>query len=282
MSASPRLKFGVLAVGLSCLLAGYVVAQQEALQDQPAAAIDQPAAQPRAGQTNQPNTQRREYTANFRGNQAAAGAQQQEVQRYVTGCLLSKNQAEVELGEFAQQQSQSPQVKEFAQMVVQDHGKLVQQLKQLAGTQGTANRTDGQLGERTQPAAARNAAGQNAAEPSTAIRATANNTAVDQLLALEKQIVERCTQAAKEELQQKQGAEFDKCYIGGQIGGHMHMLAALQVIQQDGPEQLRQIAQEAQPTVQMHLDQAKEIMKQLEGAGATGPRAARQPTQPQR
>jgi predicted outer membrane protein len=281
MSASPRLRFGILAAGLSCLLAGYVVAQQEAVQEQPSAAIDQPAAQPTVGQTDRPSTQRREYTANFRGNQANAGAQQQEVQRYITGCLLSKNQAEVELGEFAQQQAQSPEVKEFAQMMVQDHNKLIQKLKQVAGTQGTANRTEGQLGERALPAN-RDVAGQNAAELNATNRTANSNSAVDQLLTLERQIVERCTQAAKEELQQKQDAEFDKCYIGSQIGGHMHMLAALEVIQQQGPEQLQQIAQQAQPNVQKHLDQAKQIMKQLEGAGATGTRAARQPTQPQR
>jgi predicted outer membrane protein len=276
MSASPRLRFAIAAAGLSCLFAGYVVAQQQVVQEQPDAAIDQPAADNPAGQTDRLKTPRREYTANFRGDQAKGGAQH-DVQRYIVGCLLSKNQAEVEMGEFAQQQSQSPQVKEFAQMLVQDHSKLIKKLQQISGTQAKA-----QPGERTLAAADRDAAGQNVAELKATDRNVASNSAVDQLLALERQIVERSTQAAKEDLQQKQGADFDKCYVGSQIVGHGHMLAALEVLQQQGPQEIQQLAQEAQPNVQKHLEHAKQIMKQLEGAGAAGSRAARQPTTPQR
>jgi predicted outer membrane protein len=264
-------------------MAGYALAQQTIVQEQPNSAIEQPADQtPGTGQTDRLNSPRRESTANFRGNSANAGGQHSEVQRYVAGCLLAKNQAEVELGKFAQQQAESPQVKEFAQMMVQDHGKLIQQLQQVAGNQSGAQPTADNA-ERTRPQANRDLAGQNAAEATAANRANGANSAVDQLLAMEKQIVERCTQSAKEELQQKQGVEFDKCYMGSQIGGHMQMLAALEVIQQQGPEPLQKLAQQAQPQVQKHLDQAKQIMQQLEGAGTTGARAARQPTsQPKR
>jgi len=258
------------------------VAQQQTVREQPGAAVDQPAVQnPAIGQSDRLDTQRREFTANFRGNQANAGAQNQEVQRYIAGCLLSKNQAEVEMAEFAQQQSQTPEVKEFAQMMVQDHNKLIQKLQKVAGTQTDAQ-AGAQTGERTQAATTRDAAGQNAVQLKAANRTANHNSAVSQLLAMERQIVERCAQAAREELQQMQGAEFDKAYIGQQIGGHLHMLAALEVIQQQGPEELQQLAQQAQPEVKKHLDHAKQIMKQLEGAGTAGSRAARQPTQPQR
>jgi predicted outer membrane protein len=279
MSASPRLKFGFLAASLSCLLTGYVVAQQETVREPSEAAIEQPDAQNPAGQTDRLKSQRREYTANFRGNRADAGAQTQEIQRYLVGCMLAKNQAEVELSKFAQQQTQSPEVKEFAQMLVQDHGKFIQKLQQLAGDQTTT--IGNQPGERTQPAENREAVSQNAAELNAANRAASSNSAVDQLLTLEKQIVERCAQSARDELQQKQGVEFDKCYVGSQVAGHMQMLAALEVLQEQGPEQIQQIAQEAQPNVQKHLVHAKQILKQLEGAGPAGTRATR-PTQPQR
>jgi putative membrane protein len=290
MSASPRLLFAIAAAGLSCLLAGYVVAQQETASEQPGAAIDQPAAQNPAGQTERLKTERREYTANFRGDRTNAGAAIQDIQRYIAGCLLAKNQAEVEMGEFAQQHSQSPEVKEFAQMLVQDHSKFVQKLQKVAGAQADARSATGQAtearveiaaGERTEPASNREAAGQNAAEL-TATNRAAGNSAVDQLLALERQIVERGMQAAKEDLQQKQGADFDKCFVGSQIVGHTHMLAALEVLQQQGPEQIQQLAQEAHPNVQKHLEHAKQLIKQLEGASPAGNRAARQPTQPQR
>jgi predicted outer membrane protein len=286
MSASPRLRFGIVAAGLSCLFAGYVVAQQEQQEqeiqrEQPAAVDQLDAPGPAAGQTDRSKATRREYTANFRGNPANAGAQQ-DVQRYIVGCLLAKNQAEVEMGKFAQQQSQSPEVKEFAQMLVQDHGKLIQKIQQVARADAADGQPTAQPGDRTRPAAGREAAGQNAVELDATNRAAGNNSAVDQLIALEQQIVERSTQSAKEDLQQKQGAEFDKCYVGSQIVGHAHMLSALEVLQQQGPEAVQQLAQEAQPGVKKHLEHAKQLMKQLEGAGAAGSRAARQPTQPQR
>ena len=277
MSASPKLRFGIAAAGLFCLFAGYVMAQQQ-VGEREGAAIDQPAAQnpaigQREGQNDRATSQPREYTANFRGNQQNAGSQSQDVQRYVAGCLLFKNQAEVEMAEFAQQKAETPEVKEFAQKMVQDHGKLVQQLQKMAGTQA---------GDRAGATVTSEAAGQNAADQNTANRTADKNSAVDQLLAMERQITERCTQMAREELEQKDGAEFDKCYITAQIGGHMHMLAALEVIQQQGPEQLQQLAQQAHPQVQKHLDHAKQIIKQLEGeADATGSREARQPSRTQ-
>lgn len=44
--------------------------------------------------------------------------------------------AEVQLGELAQQKAESPQVKEFAQRMVNDHSKANDQLKQLAAKEG--------------------------------------------------------------------------------------------------------------------------------------------------
>lgn len=74
----------------------------------------------------------------------------------------------------------------------------------------------------------------------------------------------------KDEMQQKSGAQFDKGYIGWSIGAHTHALAALEVIGQQTQGQLAQIAQQAQPKVQQHLEMAKQIMKQLDGqAGGT-------------
>lgn len=286
MSISPKLPFAITALGISCLFAGYVVAQQQ-VGDRKNTTFDQPAAQnpaignqpgqadaQREGQIDRNTPQSREYTTNFRGNPQNAAGQNQDVQRYIAGCLLSKNQAEVEIAEFAQQQAQTPEVKEFAQKMVQDHGKLIQDLHKVSSNVST-NRAD------SDAATTRDTTGQNAVDQIATNRATNANSAVDQLLAMDRQITERCTQAAREELQQKQGVEFDKCYIGSQINGHVHMLAALEVIQQQGPEQLQQIAKQAHPQVQKHLEHAKQIMKQLDGdAAATASRGTQ--AQPQR
>ena len=44
--------------------------------------------------------------------------------------------AEVELGQLASQRAESPDVKQFGQRMVQDHGKANDQLKQLAQSKG--------------------------------------------------------------------------------------------------------------------------------------------------
>jgi putative membrane protein len=46
--------------------------------------------------------------------------------------------AEVELGKLAAQKAQSPQVKQFGQRMVDDHGKANEQLKQLASNKGVS------------------------------------------------------------------------------------------------------------------------------------------------
>jgi putative membrane protein len=48
--------------------------------------------------------------------------------------MIADNTAEVELGKYAAEKATSPQVKRFAQMMVDDHSKAGDQLKQIAAT----------------------------------------------------------------------------------------------------------------------------------------------------
>jgi len=290
MSASLRIKVGVFAAGLSCVLAGFAAAQRE----------EQAPGQPRAGQIDRPATrqrqqQRQPYTAQFRGTQGTAG-QKQEVERYLASCLSIKNQAEIEANEFAQQQAENPEVKQFAQQMVKDHQQLAQKLQQVPSFQVSAQRSSQTPGARgqfdaqqqandtTRPPGSQAPPGlnRNANQALTADQPAGQSGALKELLDVDRQITDRCWQMMREELQAKSGPEFDKCYLGIQIGGHTHMLAALEVIEQQTQGELRQVAQEARPTVQQHLDHAKELFKQLEASSRTGAQAERQPNRTQR
>jgi predicted outer membrane protein len=292
MSASLKLKGGVLAAALSCLVAGLAVAQQ--LQQAPGT-------QPRPGQPGQPGQRDRaatqpaqrgqQYTAEFRGTQTAGGQTSQEIEHYLANCLLIKNKAEVELGQFAQQQAQSPEVKEFAQMLIKDHQQAIQKLQPLAGAQG-AQGTSQRPGARqydtqqSTPAAQRQgqALNQDADQSLTSTQPGKQNDALSQLTEIDRQISERCQELVREELQSKSGPEFDHCFVAAQIGSHTHMLAALDVLGQRSQGELRQFVQEAKPVVQRHLEHAKQLAKtqmQAQTGARAGSQAERQPGQPQ-
>jgi len=306
MSALFRVSIGAVAVGLCCLPLGAARAQQTTNRNpgeiKPAQAQSDAAnptgqsgratsSQIDRSQPGRTSQGRQPYTANYRGAQASG--QNSGVENYLANCLLKKNQGEIELGKFASQQSQNPQVKEFAQQVVKDHQQVVEKLQQVAGAGGSTTRTsstsldtsarsetDRPARERTRtPASSATDTTQSGAEARTNRIASDRDTsesvtstsrtsaqgsgALQQLASIEEKIAERCQQALREELQQKSGAEFDECFVGSQIAGHMQMLAALEVISQEDQGQLKQIAEEAKPTVQKHLEHAKQLAKQL-------------------
>jgi len=314
MSASLRMRFGVMSAGLVCLLLSYAVAQQDT-------AIDKTRADANAsGQTDRATTGQADPTTsgiggrnvsesnqnrtNYRAAQTAV-AGHNPVEHFLAACMLGQNKAEVELSQIALQKSENAEVKQFAQKMITDHQKMIEQLQPLVVAQGGANHaassilggnseargriesTEGRTSDTTALPGSSGASqtiapsGTTAAVPS--VTATAETTtsaghgnAVHELMQIDRQINERCLQMAKDELQQKSGAEFDKCYVGNAIGMHAHALAALEVIGKQTQGTLAQVAQQAQPNVQQHFDHAKQLMKQLEGqSGATGTRAQR-------
>jgi predicted outer membrane protein len=293
------MKMGATAAGLLSLLAAYVVGQQISGQ------LDRPGTQQRdrsaIRQTDRNQSDRVTTEYGQRDLQARAGAHSQEVEKYLANCLVMKNQGEIELAQLAQERAQNPEVKQFAQKMVQDHSKFAQHLQQLTGGASGAGRTPGA----TTPGGARQFDAQANASDSTQLPGSPGarqpNTqdlnenvvgtaqlqpqsgGLQQLAQIERQIAERCKQAIREDLEQKSGAEFDKAYVGTQIGAHIHMLAALEVIGQQGQGQLAQLAQQAQPTVQQHLDHAKQLIQQLDQGGRTGVRTqAERPSRTQR
>jgi len=252
-----------------------------------------------AGEFNQNRT-------NYRAAETAAGGHN-PVDHFLAVCLLGQNKAEVELSQIALQKSENAEVKQFAQKMITDHQKMIDQLQPLAMMQGGANRgassilggnsesqgrSETTVGRTTDTAALPGSSGASqtiapsgttAAVPpanaTTEAATTSSNSAhgdsgIHQLMQIDRQINERCLQMAKDELQQKSGAEFDKCYVGNAIGMHSHALAALEVIGKQTQGTLAQVAQQGQPTVQQHLDQAKQMMKQLDSqTDATASRA---------
>jgi putative membrane protein len=216
MSISRKERAGVLAASLSCLLAGYALAQQFT-PGQP-------------GATTQPR----------QGEQPATGASA-DVDRYLASCWQAKNQAEIEISQLAERQAQNPQVKQFAQKMVQAHSELSRRLQPLAAGQGTT---------------------------AGATAAAGTNPAISQLIEIDRQIAEQTTSAMKQKLEEKSGSEFDQCYVAGQVACHTQASAALGVIAQRATGQLKQLASQTKQTVDQHLREVEQLAQQLrQGAG---------------
>jgi predicted outer membrane protein len=338
MSASFSLRFGIGTAALSCLMLGYVDAQQATsgsrdsnISNPGSAAPDSNAA--RSGQTGRSSAVQsgqatsptagqsgRTYTANY-GNATQTAGANSEIEHFMANCLLAENEAEVQLTQIAQQQAQSSDVKQFAQKMAQDHRQMIQQLQQVAGmqgsrpgsassssssntdTRGTTTSRDRQSSSASELPSSPGVSGANetasSALPGSSGASSAAGTsgrsslsssqttdlaggvssapsggALQQLGQLERQILDRKMQLTKEDLQQKQGAEFDKCFVATIIPAHVHAVAELEVLEKQGG-QLGQIAQQARPIVQQHLDHAKQLIKQLDNQSAGSSTAER-------
>jgi hypothetical protein len=85
------------------------------------------------------------------------------------------------------------------------------------------------------------------------------------LLSVKQEIAQECLNLEKKDLQEKQGVEVDKCYIGSQIVKHTDMLAQLTVAQRHAQDsQFKEMLGQGIQKTQQHLEMAKGIMKQLE------------------
>ncbi len=71
-----------------------------------------------------------------------------------------------------------------------------------------------------------------------------------------------------QELSQKEGAQFDKCYMHGQVAAHMAMADHLAVFSRAGGENLQTLCQEGLQTTRQHLQTAKQIANRLDGNAA--------------
>jgi putative membrane protein len=182
------------------------------------------------------------------GGQAGAAAQ---LDQPIAACLLLGNQEEIALARFAQEHAKSDDVKEFAKMMDEDHRKAVEKLRQIAPQLAS-------VGENLE--AGRNAQGAN----QNANVQGAGADMFSQVLALQESVAQQCLTLTQRELGEKDGNEFDRCYIGQQMGAHLGMLAKLKGSEQFASPQLKSFIQEATKTVQKHFDKTKEIAKTLE------------------
>jgi predicted outer membrane protein len=319
-------KHGVALVAAALLSAGAVAQERQPDQqqlDRARAAQQREGAEAGAQQTGaqregQIGAQREGQTGAQREGQTGAqregrqGQRGQRVDQGVAAMLALGNHAEIQLAQLASQKSQNPQVKEFAQQMVQEHSQFLQQLERFLpagqledlrreGSSPTGARPGGAAaGARTEGAAAARtdddrtpratAGNQSEANPAanqlaqteaqraqlnqgqTQIRpGQAGEQARDPMIQIHKEAAQRALQLTKEIYNEKQGREFDRCFVGDQITMHVHMLAKLEASENHVSPELQQIVRQGQQATEQHLKQARTLAQQLEGQRGAQP-----------
>jgi predicted outer membrane protein len=257
MSASHALKRGIWGTALLCLVTAVSEGQQFPRQDQPDQSLTD-----------------RQRTGQFDGQTDRRQDGNQQVETYLANCLLAKNKAEIEISQVAQKEAENRQVKQFAVKMVQEHQQLAQKLQQVAGTQMSGQRGQSTL-EQRQGADQLRETNQRTTQPAQQndLRA-GQDGAFGQLAQIDRQITQKATEAAIDRIRDKSGTEFDQAYLACQVAAHMHMKVALDVISQQTSGELAQIAQQAQPKIEQHLEEAEKLFKQAEQSA----RQANRPT----
>lgn len=233
-----------------------------------------PGAPPTKSERTQPQDPTRQDPSRTDSPQGANRADQ-----FLASWLLIGNDNEIALAQYAIGKAKSDEVKRFAEMMVTDHKKLSDKLQPFAGPRldadptkrpedasgqrpkGSGTGKEGEIPSRTgemPPPTGKDgdATGMTGAAPLNHV-------------ALVRELGHKCLANAKRELDQKQGAEFDRCYMGMQLAAHAGMLTMLEVFPSHASDKLRATLEEGKSAVQSHLEHAKQIAKSLEAKPGT-------------
>jgi predicted outer membrane protein len=224
---------------------------------------------------------------NSRQGSSAQSGQTQQLDRYLAQWLRASNEAEIKLAQMGEQKSQNEQVKQFAQMLVQDHQQLSQKLQQLASqgpgaqsqpgqsqpgqSQSSQRSSQSQPGQsqsgqsqpgQSQPGQSQSGQSQSQLGQSQS-GSMSSGTEAQKLVQIHEQIASKRVESLMKGLEEKQAGEFDQAFMGLQVLHHMAMLETLQVMQQQSGGKLRETLTQAEQSVQQHLDKASQLSQEL-------------------
>tara|TARA_R110002049_G_scaffold50370_3_gene143140 strand:+ start:186265 stop:187068 length:804 start_codon:yes stop_codon:yes gene_type:complete len=184
--------------------------------------------------------------------------------------LQKSNEAEIELAELAMNRTDNEDVKNLAQMLVQDHRQLNETLRRHVGQ--SHDRQTNSLGNSHHQSNSANETRSgytdtrrtNAQDSGASYTHTSRETVPRQLCQISEQACDNASKMTKDMLSKYDGQNFNMAFLGQQCVAHTMMIAELKAIESNGPEELQSFAQQAIEKVQQHLDKAKQLAKQLE------------------
>lgn len=195
----------------------------------------------------------------------------------IANMLSLCNQKEVQLGTIAKQHSTNLQVKQFAEMMIRDHGEMVSALQQFGARPmnlsiensssllhgSNATQRDREIQNRT-ATAGNFAAGSSTTSASTSDKASshASSTGFD-AFDIHREIAQKCLDEAQAEWKKKDPKESDMEYIGQQIVAHKEMIVSGKVLRNHASPELQKAIDRGIATAEEHVDQAHKLIKAL-------------------
>ena len=194
----------------------------------------------------------------------------------LAACWALDNQEEVILAKFAQEKSKNKEVTSFAKMVAEEHQACLKKLSKFAPeatregylvdsqadqsrTRKDETSTATSATDQTKKTNPNATAGQNA-------NASGSATAGIDMMQLQREIAQQCISDSKKYLNTKEGDEFDKCFVGMQIGKHAAMRTKLVVLQRHTSDEMQQMVAEGIQSTDKHMKAAESLMKKLDDA----------------
>lgn len=155
-------------------------------------------------------------------------------------CLAIANQEQVTLSRFASEKATNKEVKQFAATLEKAHQSCLEQLN------GISPQSDGKA---------------NAVTTTAAI--AGNQSASVDFLQLHQEISTQCLKDSQDYLSKKEGAEFDKCFVGMQVAKHAGMQSTLTVLQRHASGKLQGLIKDGLEKNAEHMEAAVNLMDRL-------------------
>jgi predicted outer membrane protein len=90
------------------------------------------------------------------------------------------------------------------------------------------------------------------------------HTAARQFVTIMDEVATQTQRTMQRELSQKEGVQFDRCYLSGQVMDHIWLIEALKVFERNASPGLQPILQEGLQTAEQHLTHAKALLAKIE------------------
>ena len=211
----------------------------------------------------------------------AEGQKEGKIDQMIADELLGMSTGEVQLANFVLQRTQNESVRQFAQMMIQDHNKLNTELEKFASPDlvkslGEAARQAGQPGQPGQlPQPGATATTQPGAVPTTpgAAQPGERNTtdvASGENVKICEDIGKQIGSLVTRELGQYQGSDFDRAYAGQQFWGHVTFIGVAKGAENHVSADLKQVLNQGATTAEQHLEHCRRLIRDLSANVARG------------